>query len=190
MRETGSHLHWVEQSRRIAARSPLFDLAVARRTSPSGKSGDFWILQAPDWVNVVPVLPHPGGGEDLVMVRQYRHGAEMLTLEFPAGLIKPGEDPALSAARELSEETGYRAGRMTLLATVMPNPAFMSNRCFTFLAEELVREGEQHLDELEELDALVVPGSELEERMATGELVNSLTCLAWAFYRRHRAGRP
>lgn len=170
-------------------RSPLFDLIVSRRTSATGKTGDFWILESRDWVTVVPVTRISSGAEGFLMVRQYRHGADMITLEFPAGLVEKGEDPAVAAARELAEETGYRAGRMIALGEMRPNPAFMDNRCFTFLAEDLSLAGNASLDELEELESLVVESAEVEKRIGTGELVNSLTYVALALYRRYRAQR-
>jgi 8-oxo-dGTP pyrophosphatase MutT (NUDIX family) len=166
--------------------SPLFDLTVSRRASATGKTGDFWILEARDWVTVVPVTRAPSGAEGFLMVRQYRHGAEMITLEFPAGLVERGEDPIAAAARELAEETGYRAGRMIPLGDLRPNPAFMNNKCFTFLAEDLSLAGDTSLDELEELESLVIESAELEKRIGTGELVNALTYVALALYRRYR----
>jgi ADP-ribose pyrophosphatase len=144
-----------------------------------GKSGEFCILTAPDWVTVVPVLPGAEGEERLLMVRQYRHGAGIITTEFPAGLVDPGEEPLAAAARELEEETGYRAGRMTLLGRVSPNPAFMTNWFSTYLAEDLVRVGELSLDDTEELLPLTLSRAELGRRIGTGELVNSLTLVSF-----------
>jgi len=159
------------------------------RTSARGKKGEFWVLMAPDWVNVVPVVTTPSGEPGFLMVRQYRHGADAITTEFPAGLIEPGEDPAGAAARELEEETGWRAGRLTPLNTVAPNPAFMNNRSFTFLAEDLVKTGEIRPDELESLEPRIVAASEIERSLGTGEYVNALTVLGYLWYR-HRGVPP
>jgi ADP-ribose pyrophosphatase len=188
MQETDARLRWVEHSRRIVARGPIFDLSVSERSSATGKTGEFWVLDGPDWVTVVPVLPAPSGDESFLMVRQFRHGAEMITLEFPAGLVEKGEDPAMAAARELAEETGFKSGRMTALGDFLPIPAFMNNHCYTFLAEDLSRAGELSLDEQEELDPLVIGVGEVEKRMGTGELVNALTYVGFALYRRHKTG--
>jgi 8-oxo-dGTP pyrophosphatase MutT (NUDIX family) len=187
MQVTDAHLRWEEISRRRIATCALFDLYAAERTSAGGKRGEFWVLTAPDWVNVVPLLPAGQGEPGFLMVRQYRHGTEMITTEFPAGLIEPSEEPAVAAARELEEETGYRAGRLTFLSAVNPNPAFMNNRCFTFLAEDLVKVGGTALDELEALESVILPAGEVERNMGTGEFVNALTCLAFLSYRRREA---
>jgi ADP-ribose pyrophosphatase len=187
MHGNDARLHWKELSRRRIASCGVFDLESSRRSSPEGKTGEFSILLAPDWVNVVPVLRMPSGEEGFVLVRQYRHGAERITTEFPAGMIEAGEDPADAARRELLEETGYRAGRLSPLGDVLPNPAFMANRCFVFLAEDLSARGSQALDSLESLDAVILPLRDVEEGIGTGELVNSLMLVAFLLFQRHRA---
>jgi ADP-ribose pyrophosphatase len=190
MSDTDAHLLWKEAFRRQVASCPIFDLFAAERISAGGQKGEFWILDAPDWVNIVPVLLPAEGGPCFLMVRQYRHGAELITTEFPAGLVERGEDPAAAARRELTEETGYRAGRLTLIGEVRPNPAFMTNRCFTYLAEELQPAGAAALDALEALESISLPVAEVEERAGRGELVNALTLVALLSYQRHRAGHP
>ena len=182
-------LRWKERSRTRVASCSLFDLFASQRSSPQGKTGEFCILTAPDWVNVVPVLRGTAGEDCFLMVRQYRHGAGIVTTEFPAGLVEPGEEPLHAAARELEEETGFRAGRLTLLGRVSPNPAFMTNWCHTFLAEDLTHIGEASLDALEELDSFTIPVAEVRERIGTGELVNSLTVVAFLLHERASAAR-
>lgn len=87
-------------------------------------------LECADWVNVIAQTREGA----LVFVRQYRNGIRANTLEVPGGIIDPGEDPALAAARELEEETGYRAGRVEPLGWVHPNPAMQTNRTYSFVA--------------------------------------------------------
>jgi 8-oxo-dGTP pyrophosphatase MutT (NUDIX family) len=160
---------------------------VARRTAVDGRSGEFCLLTAPDWVNVVPVIRGTDGSERFLMVRQYRHGAGIVTTEFPAGLVEQGEEPLAAAERELREETGRKAGRMTLLGRVSPNPAFMSNWCYTYLAEDLSLPAGSDLDHLEILEPVEVPAAELEERAASGEYVNSLVLVALLLFRRGKS---
>ena len=164
----------------------VFDIHAATRVSPAGQEGEFCIIETPDWVNVVPVLRGPGGEERFLMVRQYRQGARMVTTEFPAGLVDPGEDPRDTAIRELREETGCTAGALTLIGTIAPNPAFMTNLCHTFLAEGISRAGETDPDDLELLEIREVDGDELERAIGTGEFVNSLVLSAYLLYRRNQ----
>ena len=187
MRPADEHLRWTEHARTRLASCAFFQFYSSERRSISGKSASFCLLDAPDWVNIVPVLRDPSGEERFLMVRQYRHGGDLVTTEFPAGLLEPGEDPSEAARRELREETGYRAGRMTLLGRVSPNPAFMNNWCSTYLAEDLVLDGQQNLDELEELSTVTLTARELEEGLGQGELVNSMVLVAFLWYRLARS---
>jgi ADP-ribose pyrophosphatase len=177
-----ARLLWTERSRELLARCGIFDLYRSHRAAPDGREGDFHVLEAPDWVNVIPVVHDPGRGRCFLMVRQHRHGADRVTTEFPAGLVDPGEDPLASAQRELAEETGQRAGRMTALGRVAPNPAFMTNWCTTYLAEDLAPTAGASLDALELLETRLVPVRELFERAGTGEYVNSLVLVALAWF--------
>jgi ADP-ribose pyrophosphatase len=187
MYRDSDHLRWIEQSRRKLGSYSIFDLYLSRRRAADGRSGDFYLLSAPDWVNVIPVLLDDGGRERFLMVRQYRHGANIVTTEFPAGLVNPGETHLAAAERELEEETGRKAGRMTFLGRICPNPAFMDNWCNTYLAEELSAPGGKRLDSLEILDVREVSKEELTQNVGSGEFVNSLVMAALLWYTLRRA---
>ncbi|MCU0586279.1 MAG: NUDIX hydrolase [Desulfobacterales bacterium] len=79
---------------------------------------------------MIPLTP----GREVVLIRQYRHGTREVTLEIPGGILEAGDTPSAAARRELGEETGYAAAEMISLGCVHPNPAFLENRCHTFLA--------------------------------------------------------
>jgi ADP-ribose pyrophosphatase len=176
-------LGWRELERELLQACGVFDLYRSRRRAEDGREGDFYILGSRDWVNVVPVL-HGADGERFLMVRQYRQGLDSLTVEFPAGLIEPGESPLEAAGRELVEETGFAAGSLVLIGTISPNPSFMGNRCFTYLAEGLRESGAQQLDELELLEVLHVPVAELTARIGNAPYLNAMTALALFWYLR------
>ncbi len=174
-------------------RTPLLDCGIfevvrsERQSGPRGR-GVFHILESSDWVNVVPLAPLAGGAAEdrLVMVRQFRHGIERITTEFPAGLVEAGEGVAAAAARELAEETGLEAAELIEIGRVAPNPAFMTNWCTTFCARGLRRLRGQELDPLELIDVVEVPLSELLGRIGTGEYVNSMTAVGLLHYLRWR----
>lgn len=140
------------------------------------------VLRAPDWVNVI-ARDTEGG---VLMVRQWRYGIAAPTLEIPGGMIDPGESDRDAAERELWEETGYRAATWTRLGEVHPNPAFLANRCSTWVADELTRMGEPLGDGEEELIVERVPLAEIAARVARGEISHALVIAA--FYLLDHAG--
>ena len=176
---------WREEGSELLQRCGIFDLYRSSRTAAGGRSASFYLLQAPAWVNVVPVLEGKPGAERLLMVRQFRQGIRRTTLEFPAGLVEVGEDPREAAVRELAEETGYRARSLRQIGHVAPNPAFMNNWCTTFCAEGLTA-GSQRPDPLEELAVQETTLAEIQAGIGTGELVNSMTIVALYCYLRFR----
>ena len=144
---------WTQVSEQTLARYALFELQrVARRSPTTGSEHSFLRLVAPDWVNVVAIT------EDrrLILVEQYRHGINRVTVEIPGGAVDEGEGPAAAAVRELEEETGYRADDLVLIGVVHPNPAFLTNSCWTFLALDCRPTGAIRPDTSEEITVRLV----------------------------------
>jgi len=101
----------------------VFDLDRVRFAPPDGRDErEFYVVEAPDWINVVPLTED----QRVVFVRQFRFGANALTLEIPGGMCDEGELPRVSALRELREETGYETADLVDLGWVHPNPAIQS----------------------------------------------------------------
>jgi ADP-ribose pyrophosphatase len=168
---------WTRLERRELLSCPVFTVAEMRNEGPGGRRGNFFVLEAPDWATVVPVV-HRGDEVFFLMVRQYRHGSDEVSVEFPGGVIERGEEPRAAAARELEEETGYLASSLRLAGSVFPNPAIMTNRYHVFLAEGLEPSGSVSLDEHEVIDAFLVPADELRAAMGTGHYSHALMVAA------------
>jgi 8-oxo-dGTP pyrophosphatase MutT (NUDIX family) len=183
--DSGEHLIWKELDRTGAADCRIFKIHHSRRLNPRGEEVRVSLIEAPDWVCVIPVLRQEGVDRCL-MVRQFRHGSAQVTWEFPAGIMEPGEAPETSAARELLEETGVRAGRLTLIGGVNPNPAIMTNTQFFFAAEDLEFSGVQNLDENEEVEYFLVPLEEVKKKMGTPPFSNGTMMTALGFFLRWR----
>jgi len=168
-------LPWITLSTEVLGTYPIFELSRNRLRSPmSGREHHFLRLDCPDWVNVIAVT------DDglMVLIEQYRHGTDEMTLEIPGGAVDPGEDPATSAARELEEETGYRASELIEIGWVDPNPAFLSNRCWTFLAIGCRSDGTVNLDPSEEIVVKLTPLGDFARLIDDGAITHSLVIAA------------
>jgi ADP-ribose pyrophosphatase len=141
---------------------------------------DIFVFACPDWCNVLAETP---AGE-LVLIWQYRFGTDALSLEIPGGVIDPGEEPIDAARRELLEETGYEAESIELVSVVEPNPALQGNRCFTYLARGARPTGKTAFDDLEDLETVLVPKSELAGLIDDREITHALVVVAIEVYLR------
>ncbi len=177
-------LIWIENSRRILNKCRIFDLYQIEKTSPNGEVGSFYLIDAPDWITVIPLLTDEKGIDCFLMVEQYRHGSDEITYEFPAGMIDEGELPVKAAKRELLEETGYTSGEVIEIGAVSSNPAFMNNISYTFIARDLSFIGEQNLDKDEFIHFHLIPCTEVIEKMGTGSYSNGIMIIALASYQR------
>jgi 8-oxo-dGTP pyrophosphatase MutT (NUDIX family) len=132
------------------------------------------ILETADWVNVVALTPE----KKILTVSQYRFGIKKTTIEIPAGLIEPGEPSEHAAKRELLEETGYTTDHWEYLGEVEANPAFLDNHCHIWLALDVVKTHQTHLDETEEITLGELTLDEIRNEISAGRMRNSLTLLA------------
>lgn len=157
----------------------IFSLRTDRARSPrTGLEYDFYILESKEWINVIPITPE----NEIVLIRQYRHGIRAVTLEIPGGLVEDGASPEETAINELREETGYQARQMIPLGSVLANPAIQNNRCHTFLAKDVFLAGRQDLDDKEDIEVLLRPLSEIPSLIREGEINHSLILAAFLWY--------
>jgi 8-oxo-dGTP pyrophosphatase MutT (NUDIX family) len=181
-----SHLMWTEKSRRKLLETPIFDVNGIERESTDGRKGMFVEIKTPQWINVIPVFTGTDGKRYFIMERQFRHGSQTVTLEFPAGLVEEGEDPEKAALRELLEETGIKAGKLTQTGLLNPNSAFMCTKGYFYVAQDLEYTGERHFDANEEIETVTISEDEVFKRMGKGEMDNGIMMVAAFLYLKFR----
>ncbi len=166
----------------------IFTIRTERRRSPrTDNEHDFFVIDCPNWVNVVAVTPD----DQLVMIEQFRAGTNTVELEIPGGMIDPKDASPLEAGlRELREETGYEGDRAEVLGKIFPNPAIMSNTCFTILVRNCELKHPTEFDSGEDLITRLVPAQEIPELITAGKIGHSLVVVALSYYehwrRKHR----
>jgi len=184
------HLTWTETNRKKVFDCKIFSVWESNCKSPKhslnpqnndGQTQPFSVIEAKDWAIVIPVI-ETEEGKKFLMVWQWRHGSQCLSLEFPGGVFEPGENPEEAAARELYEETGYKPQLIKKIGEFSPNPAIMSNKVHFFLAENLTDTGKQELDEDEYVDIELVDEKEVIQGMGREPYVHALMGTALALY--------
>ena len=151
-------------------RGRAVDFRVDTVRLPSGKLATREFLDHPGAVGVVPFLDD----EHVVMVRQYRHPVGEVTLELPAGKLDRGESVTACLRRELREETGYTARKLTPLIQYWPTPAFANEVLHLYVAEGL-KPGKMSTDEDEFLQCVVLPFRKALGMVRRGEIKDSKT---------------
>ncbi len=170
-------LKWTQGKSKKLLDTCVFEVTSVDSCSAQGVRGDYIIMNARDWVIVIP-----RHDDNFLMVKQWRHGEKALSIEFPGGVIDRGEAAETAARRELEEETGFKAGKLTKLGSVNPNPALFSNHLHVFLAEDLISTGQQHLDEDEFINYFEMPINEVLQGMGTEQFPHALMGTALAMY--------
>jgi 8-oxo-dGTP pyrophosphatase MutT (NUDIX family) len=164
--------HWKVRKREYLSREFWYTVRVDEVELPTGAViAKYWVNEYRPWVNVVAITKR----DEVVLVRQYRHGLERVHFEIPAGTTDDGETSHEAAARrELLEETGYGDGRWSPLVTLSANPALQNNLTHTFLAEGVERVAEPHTEASEDLRVHLVPVADLEAMIDAGDFIQAL----------------
>ena len=160
-------------------------LRVDRCELPDGRvMPDYYVLDFVPWVHVIPVTKDG----DMIMIRQYRHGAEEILLEIPGGTTHPGtgdEDPLKAAKRELLEETGYISDKWTYIGEHCPNPALQSNRMLLYLAENCEKAAEPLLDPYEDIEVELMSVKDVYEKAESAQMKHSIVLAGLMMARGH-----
>jgi ADP-ribose pyrophosphatase len=161
----------------IVYEGPVFGIRRDEVIEPSCVRTTREVITHPGSVVVLPVLPDGR----IVLIQQYRYAARQYLWELVAGRIDPGETPKKAAARELIEETGFRAKRFRVFLDVFPTPGFLEERMFILLAEGLTA-GEAEPEEDEKIISRAYSRKQLEEMIRGGKLRDAKSIAGILFY--------
>lgn len=140
---------------------------------------EYYILEYPDWVNVIAITREG----KFVLVRQYRHGIREIRYELCAGVCEEGEEPMVSAQRELYEETGYGNGEWTQFMVTSANSSTMTNLTYCYLAIDVEQISTQHLEETEDLSVHLLTEEEVKALLMNDEVRQSLMAAPlWKYF--------
>ncbi len=181
---------WPVLSSKQLADFRIFTVRTDVKRSPrTGAEHDFFVLDTRGWVNVIAVTPD----DKLVMVEQYRHGSDTVELEIPGGVMDSDDtSPVLGGQRELREETGYEGDSAEIIGQIFPNPAIMSNTCYTLLVRNCRLAHGVEFDSCEDIHTHLVPVAELPELVASGKIQHALVVVAlyhFDLWRRKQAAK-
>ncbi|MEG2573609.1 MAG: NUDIX hydrolase [Bacteroides sp.] len=163
---------WKVLSSEYLHREPWLTVRRERTELPNGNQVPaFYVLEYPNWVNTIAITK---AGE-FVLIRQYRHGLGRVDWELCAGVCeKEDASPLISAQRELLEETGYGNGDWTEYMQISANPSTQSNMTYCFLAINVEKVSEQHLEATEDISVHLLSKTEVKELLQKDEMKQAL----------------
>jgi ADP-ribose pyrophosphatase len=154
---------------------------------PDGSTGELEMIRHPGAAAVVPLLDDPKAADPrILLLHQFRHATEGSIWEIPAGRLEPGETPEVCARRELAEETGMQASRLSRLTTIYTTPGFTDERIHLFLADGL-EEGTHRREQDEFMEVHAMPWSNVIRMMEGGEIQDAKTLVALLYAAKFRA---
>ena len=165
----------------LESNRPRKNLRVDRCELPNGNIIETMILEYSTWASMVGITRQ----QEVVLIKQYRHGAGRVIWEFPGGVVDSGESPLQAAQRELLEESGYSGLKWIETGAISPNPDTHTNLMHTFLALDIEKVAEQHLDANEEIEVLLGPLDDVIRMAVNGEFLQSMQVSALFFALAH-----
>ena len=161
---------------RVYFRGKAIALTKQRRRLPNGRLANIEIIEHPGAVLIVPFLSK----NEIVFLHQYRPVIKSYLYELPAGTLNKNETPWACAHRELVEETGYRAKRLTRVGRIYPVPGYSTELITVFKAEHLIPDSAQK-DFEEIILTKVFKKSEIKKLFNQGKIIDAKTICGFVF---------
>ena len=140
---------------------------------PTGEHKDYVVCDSEDWVFVIPITPD----NEVVFIRQFRHGRGEVILEIPGGVMDPGETPEETGTRELREETGYVPESIEMFGPLLPNPGLNTAKYHVAVARGCLPKFDPSPEPFEEIAIELRAFDSVSGMIASGELQHAL-CIA------------
>lgn len=138
---------------------------------PNGKEIEYFVQDLDDVVMVFAI----NNKNEAIFVRQYKHGAERIMIEFPAGRIDSNNDPENEARREFLEETGYELNDIEFVGTLITEPSKSRAKVYCYFSKNIQLGSAQKFDENEDIEVLTIPLKEINNKIIAGEIFASDT---------------
>ncbi|MGE5481200.1 MAG: NUDIX domain-containing protein [Chloroflexota bacterium] len=164
------------------ASNPYWSYRLDKYELPNGETGEYHYVHSRGSTMVIPQLDEDG--YRFVMTKQFRYLNQRESLEFPGGGIKEGLTPEQNAREELLEETGYEAGKLTLLGEFNPFNGVTNEICGVYLAERLILR-EPKPEATEEFEIVELRLSQITKMITNNEIWDGMSLLSWAVYLTH-----
>lgn len=162
---------WKVLDSKYIIQRPWATLRVDRLEMPSGHiKEEYYVLEYPTWVNMIGITED----NQILFVRQYRHGSQSIMVELPAGVVEDGEDPEVAARRELLEETGYAFDDCEYICELFANPATSGNITYTYLLTGGKKVQEQELDDSEDIEVVLMDIEEAKQFLFDNKIGQAL----------------
>ncbi len=167
---------------RVLYRGKRFNVEEVYQRLPDGTDVARDVVRHPGAAVVLPLVD----AEHVCLIYCFRPAVQSWLIELPAGTLEPNEPAAITAARELTEETGYVAGAIQHLHTFVMSPGILDERMHFYLATDL-REGNPERETGEQIENLIYSWSEVDRLLRDGKILDAKTLVALLWYLRYRA---
>lgn len=178
-------MHWKILESEYLYNEPWLTIRKEKCELPNGKiMPAYYTLEYPTWVSAF-ALTKDG---KVIMVKQYRHGLEVVSTELPGGVVDKGETPEKAIARELKEETGFVFESYEYIGKICANPATTNNYMHIYIAKSGEKKFDQSLDETEDVVVEIYSIEEVKQLLRENKIVQALHCTA-IFYALEKLGK-
>jgi ADP-ribose pyrophosphatase len=169
---------WIHISTKSLFKNPWWEYLLDECRIPNGKQYEYHYVHTGGSAMVIPFTKDG----NIIMVKQYRYLNRHFSIEFPAGGMKPGQDPTAIARKELIEETGFD-GKLENIGFFNPYNGVTDEICHVFIARELFTSDRETKDEQEEFEILEFTPSEIEQKVTSNEINDGMSLASWTLAR-------